>query len=119
MTFDTVRQLARGLPDVEATTNWAGLPVLKAGGSFMAGVASHESAEPDTLVVRCEVDDRERFIEDAPETYYITDYYERYPLVLVRLAQVTDDAVRELLVVSRQMAMRKARRGRQPRGRTR
>lgn len=110
MTFDAVTRLASDLAEVEATTNWAGAPVLKARGSFMAGIASHHSADPDTLVVRCEIDDRERFIEDAPETYYITAYYEPYPLVLVRLSQVSEDAIRELLAVSWQLTMKKMRR---------
>lgn len=102
--------LGLALEDVEATTNWAGHPVLKAGGSFMAGLASHRSAEPGTLVVRCTLDDRERYIEDAPDTYYVTDYYRPYPLVLIRLAHLDRGALRELLTVSRTMALAKARR---------
>jgi len=41
----------------------------------------HRSAEPDTLVVRNGYDEREWLIEDAPETYCLTDYYWTYPLV--------------------------------------
>src|SRR5260370_6457427 len=41
--------------------------------SFMAGLATHRSAEPDTLVVRAGLEDRELLIADAPETYYVTD----------------------------------------------
>ena len=51
-----------------------------------------------------------RFIEDAPDTYYITDYYRPYPLVLVRLSVVGVDALRELLAVSWRMGAKKARR---------
>src|SRR4029453_16174566 len=86
--FERVRALALELPDVEATTKYDGSPVLKARGCFMAGIATHPSAEPETLVVRAAFDERERFLEDAPNTYYLTDYYLRYPVVLVRLAQV-------------------------------
>jgi hypothetical protein len=46
----------------------------------------HASAEPDTLVVRAAFEEREGLLEDAPDTYYVTDYYRRYPVVLVRLA---------------------------------
>lgn len=108
--FDAVRQLGLAMPDVEAATNWAGAPVLRVRGCFMAGLAAHASAEAGTLVVRCEIDDRERFIEDAPDTYYITDYYRPYPLVLVRLSVVGVDALRELLAVSWRMGAKKARR---------
>lgn len=75
----------------------------------MAGLAMHPSAEPDTLVVRTGLAEREGFLEDAPETYYVTDYYRRYPLVLVRLSRVGRDALRELLSVSWRMTMAKTR----------
>ena len=108
--FSTVRQIALKMPDVEASIRYDGSEVLKAGGSFMAGIATDESAEADTLVVRCPVDDRELLLEDAPETYYVTDYYAKYPLVLVRMSEVTEDALRDLLSVSHKMALEKGRR---------
>ena len=103
--FATVKQIGLAMPDVEASIRYDGLEVLKAGGSFMAGIATDESAEADTLVVRCDYDDRQLLLEDAPETYYLTDYYAKYPLVLVRLSEVTEDALRDLLSVSRKMAL--------------
>ena len=51
-TFETVRMVGLALPDVEATTKYDGSPVLTVGGAFMAGLATHRSAEPRTLVVR-------------------------------------------------------------------
>ena len=54
-TFETVRTMGLAPPDVEATTRYDGSPVLKRGGSFMAGLATHPSAEPHTLVVRASV----------------------------------------------------------------
>jgi hypothetical protein len=116
--FNMVKAVGLTLPEVEAATNWAGLPVLKVRGCFVAGLASHRSAEPGTLVVRCALDDRERFLEDAPDTYYVTDYYQPYPVVLVRLPYLDREALRDLLAVSWRMAMEKARRqkrrGREP-----
>jgi hypothetical protein len=55
-------------------TRYDGARVLKAGGCFIAGVANHPSAEPDTLVVRIGFEDRQWLLEDAPETYYVTEY---------------------------------------------
>jgi hypothetical protein len=110
--FDVVRTVGLALPDVQAATKYDGSPVLKVGGMFLAGLAMHPSAEPDTLVVRSGREDRERLIEDAPETYYVTGYYRSYPLVLVRLAQVGPDALRDLLSVSWRMTMAKSRKGR-------
>jgi hypothetical protein len=68
--FDIVRTVGLTLPHVEATTKYDGSPVLKVDGIFMAGLATHPSAEPDTLVVRAGLEDRERLMEDAPETCY-------------------------------------------------
>src|SRR3981189_69100 len=70
--FDIVRTVGLALPDVEATTKYDGSPVLKVDGMFMAGLATHQSAEPDTLVVRAGLEDRERLVEDAPEIYYLS-----------------------------------------------
>jgi len=114
--FDIVRTVGLALPDVEATTKYDGTPVLKIDGIFMAGLATHPSAEPDTLVVRAGLEDRERLVEDAPETYYLTDYYRSYPLVLVRLSRVEPDALHDLLSASWRMTTAKARRRRPPLG---
>ena len=110
--FDVVKELGCSLPNVEATTRYDGSPVLKAHGVFMAGLAMHASAEPDTLVVRAEFEEREGLLEDAPDTYYVTDYYRRYPVVLVRLSLLNRDVLRELLARSWRMTVEKRRKGR-------
>ena len=112
--FEPVRAVGLTLPDVEAATKYDGSPVLKLGGSFLAGIATHSSAEPATLVVRATREHRWSLIEDAPETYYLTDYYLAYPLVLVRLSQVGPDALRDLLSVSWRLTLPKARLRRRP-----
>ena len=108
--FDVVTAVGLTLPDVEATIKYDGSPVLKTGGCFMAGLASHRSAEPDTLVVRIGLDERAWLLEDAPDTYYVTDYYRPYPLVLVRLSRVDREALHDLLSTSWRLAMAKTRR---------
>jgi hypothetical protein len=107
--FEVVKRIGLTLADVEAATRYDGSPVLKVAGVFMAGLATHSSAEPDTLVVRADLEQRESFIEDAPDTYYLTEYYRRYPLVLVRLQRVTQDALRELLWLSHRLTLPKTR----------
>lgn len=97
------------LPDVEAARKHDGSPVLKVGGCFMAGLATHRSAEPDTLVVRAGVEEREWLLEDAPEIYYVTDYYRRHPVVLVRLSRIDRDALRDVLSGSWRLTLPKAR----------
>src|SRR5512140_3046196 len=98
--FEIVKAVGLTLPDVEATTKYDGSPVLELGGCFVAGLATHPSAEPGTLVVRVGCEEREWLIEDAPETYYLTDYYRSDPLLLVRLSRVDRPALHDLLSVS-------------------
>jgi hypothetical protein len=107
--FDVVEKIGLALPGVEAATRYDGSRVLKVAGVFMAGLATHSSAEPNTLVVRAGLDERESFIEEAPDTYYLTEYYRRYPLVLVRLERVTREALRELLSSSYRLTLPKTR----------
>lgn len=118
--FKIVTAVGLTLPDVEATTRYDGSPVLRMHGVFLAGLATHRSAEPNTLVVRSEIEDRALLIADAPDTYYVTDYYQRYPLVLVRLGSIGQDALRDLLSISWRLTAAKTRQGRgQPSGRRR
>jgi hypothetical protein len=107
--FVTVRAVGLTFPDVDSAIRYDGSPVLKAAGCFMAGLATHPSAEPGTLVVRMDFADRAALLEDAPETYYVTDYYERHPVVLARLSRLDDDALRDLLAMSWRLTLAKAR----------
>jgi hypothetical protein len=95
-TFDVVRAIGRTLPDVEESTMY-GAPALKVRGKLLACMASHKSAEPNTLVVRLDFEDRDALIADDPQTYYLKPHYEDYPSVLVRLARIDPDALRDLL----------------------
>lgn len=108
--FEVVRRIGLALPGVESLTKYDGSPVLKVDGVFVAGLAMHASAEPGTLVVRAKLDERALFLEEAPETYYLTEYYRSFPVVLVRLAHVREDALRDLLAVSWRMAKAKGKR---------
>jgi hypothetical protein len=107
--FEAVRTVGLALPDVEAAIKYDGSPLLKAGGCFMAGLATHHSAEPATLVVRASFEERAWLLEDAPGTYYVTDYYRSHPVVLVRLSCIDRDALRDLLTSSWRLTLEKAR----------
>ena len=95
-TFKTVESIGRTLPGVEVTTTW-GKPTLKVGGRMFVCIASHKSAEPNTLVVMMDFAHRDALIEDDPDTYYLKDHYLNYPCVLVRLSRVRADALRDLV----------------------
>ena len=112
--FDIVKAVGLELPGVQAEIRYDGAPVLKIDGVFVAAMATHPAAEPDSLVVRVGLEERELLLEDAPDTYYITDYYSPYPLVLVRLARVNREALHDLLSVSRRLALEKTGKVRRP-----
>src|SRR5881396_3722446 len=95
ITFETVREMGLALPDVDEGTVY-GSPALKVRGKMFACLAVHRSAEPDTLVVRIDFDQRQELIAADPNTYYLTDHYVNYPAMLVRLTRVHRDALRDL-----------------------
>ncbi|MBI2149037.1 MAG: MmcQ/YjbR family DNA-binding protein [Acidobacteria bacterium] len=84
------------LPDVAESTTY-GSPSLKVRGKMFACMAIHPSAEPNSLGVRIDFDQRAELIAADPETYYVTDHYVNYPAVLVRLSRIRPDALRDLL----------------------
>jgi hypothetical protein len=99
-TFDVVERVGLTFPDVETATRYDGAKVLRVRGRFLAGVAMHPSAEPESLVVKVDPADRAGLLEDAPATYYLTDYYRPHPVVLVRLDRIGRDGLRDLLAMS-------------------
>ena len=74
-----------------------GSPALKVGGQMFVCMASHKSAEPNTLAVRMDFAQRDALVAEDPDTYYLKDHYVGYPCVLVRLSRVHPDALRDLL----------------------
>jgi hypothetical protein len=110
--FAPVRRFGLSLPDVEESTAY-GKPALKVRGKMFACIASHKSAEPNTLVIRMDFDQRDELIATDPSTYYLTDHYVDYASVLVRLSRVHPDALRDLLITAhRFMSASRRRRGR-------
>jgi len=99
VTLATVRKIAAALPGVEEGSGWGAIS-FRAGGKMIACQAINKSAEPNSLVVRLDIDQREALIAEAPDTYYITDHYKPYPSVLVRLSRVSPDALRDLFQTS-------------------
>ena len=96
ITFDTVREIGLALPDVEEGSTY-GSPALKVSGKMFACVPSHRSAEPGSLAIRLDFDQRDELIAADPDTYYLKEHYVAYPCVLVRLTRVREDALRDLL----------------------
>ena len=99
VTFDRVREIALALPDVEESTMY-GTPALKVRGKLLTCMAINKSAEPGSLAVRIDFEQRAGLLAEAPGTYYLTEHYRNYPAVLVRLSQIRIDELRDLLSAS-------------------
>src|SRR4051794_26852442 len=95
--FAVVREVARELGDISEDAQ-----AVKTGGQLWAWVPPHKSLEPGTLAVRIDIERRAELIEAAPEVYFLTDHYLNSSAVLVRLGKIDRDALRGLLVMSRE-----------------
>src|SRR4051794_4161748 len=109
--FEAVRAVGREFPDLCEGTMYSS-PALKLGKRLVACVAIHRSAEPGSLVVRTDFEQRSALLDDDPETYYITDHYAKHPVVLVRLARLHHDQLRDLLAAARECVLTHAARSR-------
>ena len=94
--FSRVEKYGMKFPGVERSS-YFGKPALKLDGQIIACMASHKSAEPDTLVARVDFLERDLRIANEPEVYYLKPHYVNYPCVLTRLSQVSDGALTDLL----------------------
>ena len=108
-TFETVRKFALALPGVEERTSF-GAPAFKLHGRLMACQATNKAAEPGTLVVCIDFADRDELIAAEPDIYYLKDHYVDYACVLVRLARIHPDALRDLLQAAWRFTDAKSRR---------
>jgi hypothetical protein len=106
--FETVRKIALALPGVEDSTAY-GSPALKVGGKLLACIPINKAAEPGSLMVRVDFASRAELLAESPDVYYVTDHYENYPSVLVRLARIHPDALRDLLGMARKFVTAKKR----------
>jgi hypothetical protein len=103
---------------VEVTTTW-GQPTLKVRGKMFVCIASHKSAEPNTLVVMMDFADRDALVEDDPDTCHLKEHYLNSPCVLVRLSRVRADALRDLISGAYRFVSARGRRKRAGRSRRR
>jgi hypothetical protein len=92
VTFETVREIAAGLPGAVEGMSY-GTPAFRVGKTLF--VRQHQDGE--SLVVKIDPDERAMRLQTDPETFYITDHYLNYPWILVRLSTVRRDDLRELI----------------------
>ena len=114
--FSRVEKYAMKYPGAERSS-YFGKPAVKVGGQIIACMASHKSAEPDTLVVRVDFLERDLRIANEPDLYYVKPHYVNYPCVLTRLSKVSDVALKDLLESAYAFMSKKKNSGRRVRAR--
>jgi hypothetical protein len=102
MTFDDVRRLAVELPRIVEGTSY-GTGAFRVGKKFLGRLKE----DGVTLVLRISFDEREILMRSKPKTFFITDHYQDYPAVLVRLGKIREGEMRDLLQRSWEFTMKK------------
>lgn len=87
--FARVVDIALTFPGTEETRSY-GTPALKVKGKILARLRSEAEGG---LALRCDPVDRHMLMQADPDTFYLTDHYLNYPMVLVDLGRVRWDAM--------------------------
>jgi hypothetical protein len=109
VSLEAVWKAGTALPGVVRSTAY-GSPALKVGRQLMACVPTNKSAEPGSLMVRVDRDDRQTMLAEAPERYYVTDHYLGYDAVLVRLERLNPELLSDLLAMAHRFVTRRGKR---------
>ena len=89
----TVRSIAMALP---ATTE---KPCFGTQAWYVKGKLFARMLDDDvSVVVKVDFDERAALVQEDPTTYAVTPHYESYPMVIVRLGEVSDVELEERLV---------------------
>jgi len=92
VTWDTVRKIALSLPGVVEGTSYS-TTAFKVNGKLIARF--HQDGE--SLAIKVEYATREVLMGANPKTFYITDHYRCWPWMLIRISNVRQDELRQLL----------------------
>ena len=109
-TEDDIRRLALDLPGVIEVTSYA------IGGQAVIWPYFERDKSRRKLTfrsgiwaVRCPVPEKQMLIEAAPDVYFDDDYYRRYDVVLVRLANIDTTELTAMQARSHEIQAAKAR----------
>ena len=93
---DDARRIALSLPETTEKPSY-GTPGFRVKDKLFARV--HDL--PDTLVVWVtDMDEKEALLASSPDRFFETPHYDGYPMVLVRLAHIGLDELREVITDS-------------------
>jgi hypothetical protein len=102
-TWETVWEVLEALPGTEQGLLHEN-PAVRVRGKLVTYLPDNARSRPagfpdheEFLVVRCDLGERAALLAEDPTTFFVTPHYETYPGVIVRLATVQPDQLRELL----------------------
>ncbi len=114
-THRAISDIALALEGVE-TAPFFGFPAFKLNGHLVACPAAHPSAEMNSLIVPVSFEQREQLLAADPDVYYLQPHYENHAVVLVRVARLHEDGLRDLLrMVCQQIRARPPKKARKTR----
>ncbi len=88
---ETLRRIALSFPGVEEGTSYGTL-AFRVGKKFICRMKE----DGESLAIRMEFGEREILMEGEPETFYLTEHYRNYPMVLVRLPKVHPEELKRI-----------------------
>src|SRR4051794_3270295 len=87
-----VRAIALALPEATEGTSYGTVAFHVKKKLFARMLEDGES-----LVIKCDPDQREVLVSQRPETFVVTPHYEPYPMVIIRLKRIDRPLLRKLL----------------------
>ena len=91
-TYRTVQRIALALPEVTEGV-YFDTPAFYVRKKLLLRLWE----DGETLVVKVDPADRPRYLEQWPDTFYLTDHYRNYPTMLVYLTSINEDALRGVI----------------------
>ena len=92
LSLAAIRRVALSLPGVEEGTSY-GTPAWRAGKRMLARL--HQDGE--SIVLKIGNETRDHLLQADPQTFFVTDHYRGYPMVLARLDRLTATDLDKLL----------------------
>ena len=88
---ETLKQIAFSFAGVEEGTSYGTLAYR-----VSKKLICRMKEDGESLAIRMEFGEREILVEGEPETFYFTEHYRNYPMVLVRLPKVHPDELKRI-----------------------
>ena len=93
LSLSAIRLAVRALPGVEEGTSY-GTPAWRHRGRFLARL--HQDGE--SIVLKVGNETRDHLLRADPQTFFVTDHYVGYPMVLARLDRLSAGDLKKLMV---------------------